>query len=75
MKAGFHTAQLNRTIRGVRVKILRSECLVFLTFVLVLPILMPSLALYHRLQLLSTLLGPSGFCEYGNNVFRGRTVF
>lgn len=75
MIAGFHTVQLNQTIRAVRVKILRYECLVFLAFFLILPILMPSHALYHRLQVLSTLVGPSGFCEYGNNVSRGRTVF
>lgn len=32
MRAGFHTVQLNQTIRGVRVKILRSEYPAFLTF-------------------------------------------
>lgn len=77
MKAEFHTVQLNQTIKRVRVKILRSEYLAFLTFFSCFAYIKPvfSHSLYHRLQLLSTLLGPSGFCEYGNNVSRGRTVF
>jgi len=32
MRTGFHAAQLNPTVRGVRVKILRPECLAFHAF-------------------------------------------
>lgn len=77
MRTGFHAVQLNQTVRGVRVKILRPEYLAFLAFLCLLSYVksVPSCALYHMLQLLLTLLGPSGLHEHVNNVSGGRTVF